>query len=161
MWHSIANKNKVATIAYTIKYSRRKTTVVRISADGVEVRAPYGVSQARIDAFVTSKQDQIRQRLAEFKKIAHAQKQFVLHYDDQVLYRGQRLPLVVSADDKIGCDEHCFYVPPHLIAADLQAACRQIYRQQAQQVLSKRVAVYAQRMQVQPQRVRVSQAKTN
>lgn len=52
--------------AFRILRSRRKTLAVTVSAGSVLVRAPYGVSDAAIRAFVASKRAWIERKLEEY-----------------------------------------------------------------------------------------------
>lgn len=52
---------------YSVKYSRRKTIGIYVSAEnGVEVRVPHFVSRREADDFVASKQEWIEKQLANF-----------------------------------------------------------------------------------------------
>lgn len=62
-----------ASQSYLIKYSRRKTVGLYVSAEGLEVRAPYGTSKAWIQSFVDSKRHWIARNLQK-AVTKHAQK---------------------------------------------------------------------------------------
>jgi predicted metal-dependent hydrolase len=54
--------------SYTIQYSYRKTVGIRINRKGeLIVSAPIGVSEQRVNLFVTSKKDRITQKISYIK----------------------------------------------------------------------------------------------
>jgi predicted metal-dependent hydrolase len=86
-----------AVVAWTLRRSRRAKRVrIVVRAGGVEVVAPPRTPRAAIDAFVASKRDWIRAKVAAWREREVEALPERFETGGQVLYRGQQLELVVE-----------------------------------------------------------------
>jgi predicted metal-dependent hydrolase len=145
---------------YTLTRSNRRTCAIYIRTGAVEVRAPLTLSQAAIDRIVNRKADWIARKLAESRTQTDQRSSFVLHYGDNVLYRGREYPITAKPGNQAGFDGASFWMPPDLPPERIKAICALTYRLCAKQTLPKKAADFARRMDVMPASVRINGAKT-
>lgn len=87
--------------SYTLRRSARaKRTRIVVTADKIEVVAPLKVSESKIQAFVKSQQDWIRQAMARVSQrtpatVGLAPADYV--EAAEIPYRGERIPLTIKA----------------------------------------------------------------
>ena len=145
---------------YTIVRSERKT-VGWVVVDGVlEVRAPHNMRKSQIELLIASKDNIIQKKLAESLVRKEQRKNFVLHYDMEIPYRGRLYPIVARTGNRIGYEDS-FFVPPGLDQVQIQDCCISIYRMLAKTYLSKRCGELAEAVGTSPSQVRISSARTN
>jgi len=150
-----------STIPYTLTRSRRKTIAIYITEDAtVEVRAPLIASQADIDKFVASKEKWIRTHLAERKRLGDEKTSFTLEYNDMVLFRGAKYPLVAKPGNLAGFDGESFYLPPGLAAYEVKGIIIQVYKMMARKLFKEKAGSFAKSMKVVPSAIKVTSAKT-
>lgn len=65
-----------------VKYSKRKTLAIQILDGQVIVRAPFGVPDALIDAFLAQKQAWIAQKLAQYQPLGYVKGQTLRLFGD-------------------------------------------------------------------------------
>jgi len=145
---------------YTLMRSRRKTIAIYIVNGAVEVRAPLFASKRDIDKFILSKEKWINDKLTKSVERIEKRESFNIDYGATVLYRGEGYPIVTREGKHVGFDEVEFYMPPNLSPDQVKNACVQLYRILAKDVLTDRVADYAELMKVAPSAVKINSAKT-
>lgn len=146
-------------MSYTLTRQNRKTIGIYIKNGGVEVRAPLGMSQREIARFVDSKRAWIDAALAKEQLRLQQRAAFALHYGDAIPYRGQAYPIAPRPGRRVGFDGS-FYMPPELSGEEIMAACVQIYRLLAKELLREKSLYFAEKMQVTPHNIKVNGAKT-
>ena len=146
---------------YKLTFSNRKTLGLYINGGVLEVKAPRGCSQARIDRFLMSKEAWIKEKLAISKEIAQKSANFVLGYGSSIMYLGKAYRIISREGNRIGFDEdNGFYMPPDLSPAEIRACCIKIYRMLAKNELTNRSLDFAQIMGVTPSAIKINGAKT-
>ena len=149
----------VNDIAYSLTRSKRKTAAIYICNGIVDVRAPLKMPKKEIDRFVSSKEEWITKKLAVSKQQAVRQKRFTLDYGDTVICRGREFTIVAQFGDDFWYDESNFYIPPGLSASEIKRACIGIYKSIAADVLTEKTQKLAALMSVNPESIRISNAK--
>ena len=146
---------------YTLVRSRRKTLAIYITKNAaVEVRAPLKMPQQYIDRFVASKAQWIDVRLQKRSRIREERAAFTLRYGDPVLLCGRRYPLTAREGKLCGFDGDCFFIPAGLRENEMKGAVVQAYKLAAKQIISPKLAAYAQRMDVEPAGFHITGAQT-
>jgi len=116
--------------------------------------------KTEIDRFVNLKSGWINRKLVESQVKTDQRNCFELHYGDLILYRGRSYPIQMKPGNRVGFDGECFWMPPDLSPKRIKAACVQIYRLFAKQVITEKIQVYAKRMNVFPSDIKINGAKT-
>ncbi|MCL1791480.1 MAG: M48 family metallopeptidase [Peptococcaceae bacterium] len=148
-------------ITYTLNRSKRKTLVLRVTAEGtVEVRAPFHVPRREIDRFVASKQQWIKTRQIAREGLWREKEAFTLAYGSSVMVRGREYSLTAKEGTQAGFDGTCFYLPPGLSSDELKRGVVRIYRIMAKNLLTDRADHYAKITGLIPAAVKISNAKT-
>ena len=148
-------------MTYTITRSKRKSCAIYVRDGLVEVRAPLKLPKTEIDRFVKSKSVWIARKLEESQAIAKQKDSFELNYGDMILYRGTLYPIKMKPGNRVGFDGNCFWIPPYLPPMRIKAACVQIYRLFARQVMAEKSLAYAKLMNVTPSDIKINSAKTH
>ncbi len=148
-------------VDFTVIRSNRKTAAIYIRPDAsVEVRAPLKMPLREIERFVAAKEAWIRAKLSLVEERQTEQAAFVLTYGDSVLYRGAAYPIAARPGRRVGFDGACFYMSPGLEPEQIKAACVQVYRLLAKQLLTEKTLQFAAQMGVSPAGVKITGAKT-
>ena len=148
-------------ISYKLLRSRRKTIAVHIRKDAsVEVRAPLQLSKNDIDKWVASKETWIEKHLERRRQLNAEKSVFALNYGDMVTLAGNAYPIRAKEGNLIGFDRQCFYMPPDFTHGEIKSAVIQIYKMAAKNIIKKKVAEYAEYMNVTPASVKITDAKT-
>lgn len=144
---------------YELLRSKRKTLVVYIHAGTVEVRAPRQMSVSVIEDFLISKQSWINKKLEQSCAQQLQRDLFKLSYGDQLLYRGKYYPIAVSKNDRSSFEGYHFLLPANLDSDEMKHACVLIYKKLALDYLTKRSLFMAAQMGVEPESIKISNAK--
>ena len=148
-------------IDFTLIRSARKTAAIYIRPDAtVEVRAPKAMPRGEIERFVASKEGWIREKLALTQAKQEERASFSLRYGDTALYLGIEYPITARAGRRVGFDGACFYMPPGLDEEQIKAACVQIYRVLAKNLLNEKAHQFAGQMGLSPAGITITGAKT-
>jgi len=146
---------------YKLIRSKRKTVAIHITKHGtVEVRAPKDVPKSYIDGIVCEKDKWIEKHRLVMERRIEGKDKFRLSYGDTVMFLGEECSIIAKDGGHAGFDGECFYVPPGLSDNEIKAAIVRIYKMLAKQIMPQRVALFAQRMNVNPSSVKVNSAKT-
>lgn len=142
---------------YQLIRTERRTLGLEIRETGeLIVRAPHRLSQAKIDEFLREKERWILRHKDNIRKqaLAHPPKQFLA--GEEFLYLGLCYPLKTAiGPQSLFFDHSAFYMP----ACSQEKARQQFlkwYRQQAQLIISARVADYAVRHGLNYQAIRIT-----
>ena len=144
---------------YTLKRKKRKSIAIHVNSNGVEVRAPFRMSQREINEFVTSKEKWITDKLMIIEELAVRRDAFTLNYGDMLLYRGIRYPILGTNSRQSVPENTVFLIPQDLPPGNIKTACIRIYRELAMRDLTARTFEYTGRMNVAPATIKVSGAK--
>ena len=147
-------------INYTLIRSRRRTAAIYIRGDSVEVRAPLRMPRSELDAFVSSKDKWITDRLNKSRALLSRREIFKLNYGDTIALLGGRYPIVGKAGARAGFDCASFFMPPDLPPERIKTVCVQTYRKLAKMHLTKRTYELAGKMPAKPVSIRITGAKT-
>ena len=143
-------------IKYRLIRSNRKTLELRVTKDGIVVRAPYNCPTSKIEDFIKLKWGWLEKNIAKVQKYAAIKNTYKLDYDSKLMYRGNRYPIVAS--EKYGFED-MFFIPPDLPEAAIRLNCENIYKYLAKLHFNARVKDFAKIMGVQPTAVKVNSAK--
>ncbi len=142
--------------------SKRKTLGIEVHPGGeVLVRAPLRLSKKVIDSVLEEKQNWIQRKLAEFEKLreAHPQKNFIP--GENFPYLGERYPLILSdrARPSLALEQDRFILARTALDR-AEAVFEAWYLAEAQRVFTLQLTYYAEITNLQPQRLRLSSART-
>ncbi|MCI5609850.1 MAG: M48 family metallopeptidase [Roseburia sp.] len=138
--------------------SRRRTIALEINAQGeLIVRAPFRASMEQIMDFVERKQDWICDKTRQMQVRRQAQPHIGIAQGDQLYYKGELYPVIISEGRSGSFDGSCFHLPSTANTGEMLTAW---YRKQAARVIIPRVEEYAARMGVEPKGVRITSART-
>ena len=138
--------------------SRRKTIALVINSDAeLVVRAPFYASHQDIMYFVQQKQSWIEQKTEEMKRKRQERPILSLQDGEKILYLGRECMLFRGMTKKICFDGKAFLLPE-----DAEARKKLVtwYRKRATVILQERVDTIAKKMQVKPEGVKITSAKT-
>lgn len=159
---------------YHVRHSQRaKRTRIVVTADKIEVVAPFGVSEHRIKAFVSRQQNWIKDAVNRIHNKAKASQTFAPpRYVDgvNVPYQGKQIPLTIkpTSGQNIKLQLHSdqqfiVYLPEHLrensselIKQALEKWMKLQIRQHAQLLITK----HSGKHQLIPRRIRIKTQKT-
>jgi len=147
-------------VNYNLTRSNRKSVVLYVRDNGIEVRAPLKMQRADIDKFVASKEKWIADKLALLSERKETRDNFTLNYGDTVTYRNQKYLISAREGNRMGCDNESFYMPENLTNEEIKYTCIAIYRMLAKRDLTKKVFDFSKTMGVVPAAVKISNAKT-
>jgi len=146
------------TEPYNLKLSKRKTISIRVNEDAtVEVRAPIGMSQKSIEAFLAEKQDWVNKKRALMKKHVMEREAFLAKPPETLMFLGEDHE--VRRGNKPSFDGTYFYLPEGEFT-ELKPAIIRLYKRLARQVIEKRVKFFAEKMGVSPAGIRINSART-
>jgi predicted metal-dependent hydrolase len=141
--------------------SQRKTTALRINADGtLEVRTDFKTPNTELEKFVKAQEKWIAKHLPEITACSAKKAEFVLDYDNMLLFRGKEYPLRARPGFQAGFDGECFYLTPGLAEGDIRSYIIKVYKNLADSVLRDRTSHFATLMAAQPLSIRITSAKT-
>ena len=147
-------------INYNLTRSKRKTIALYVRSGVVDVRAPLRTPKYEIDRFIASKEKWIRSKLVYLDERAERRESFSLNYDEVVIYRNRKYPIVQISGNRVVFDGDSFCMPQGLTPEDIKAACVRIYKKLAKRDLNEKVQQFAKQLSVQPAAVKVNSAKT-
>ena len=116
--------------------------------------------RSAIDAFVTSKEKWITDRLSKSQTQLDKRENFKLDYSGLIALRGRQYPILAKTGARAGFDGKCFYMPPDLPPERIKAVCVKTYRKLAKQYLTDRTYALSAHMSAKPASIRVTGAKT-
>ena len=144
-----------------IIHSKRKTFALEVKRDGsLVVRVPLRATRAQVEALISQKADWIKAKQELVKSLYPPVPPRAYVNGDGFLYLGQSYKLTIldgAAEPLVLSDQ--FYLA-HLAQPGAQAVFKAWYRQQAFDVISRRVEWYASRHGFVYQQVKISQART-
>ena len=138
---------------YELIRTRRKTIAIYIQECRVVVRAPLRAPARDIDSFVESKQKWIGKHLALQNERKANRDAFKLDYGSIVLYLGREYR--IDSDNK----ENTLYMPPEQSREQIREKLVRIYKEYAQDHITKRVAHFSPIIGVYPKNIRIGSAK--
>lgn len=143
-------------LEYTLKRMKRKTLSAHVLDDGtVEVRAPYGVSKAFIDAFVAENEEKLKGYVND-RILKNARRStFEVKVGSRLLFMGDEYT-VAQGDGRIEIADGKFYVSGDNVKAQVIG----LYKGYARKILNDKVAKYSRIMGLYPKSVGVGGAKT-
>ncbi len=147
--------------APTIIRSKRKTFALEVKRDGrLVVRVPLRATRAQVEALVSQKSDWIKAKQELVKSLYPPvpPRQYVNGEDFLYLGQSYKLAIVGGAAEPLVLTDQ-FYLAPQALP-DAPAVFKAWYRQQAFDVISRRVEWYASRNGFAYQQVKISQART-
>jgi len=145
---------------FRLTRSNRRTLALHIRDGYVEVRAPFGLPEHRIQAFIAKKEKWIETKLAESISRVKRRESFSLSYGDDIRYRGKLYRITEMHGDKRGFTGSCLYIPPDLSSGQIKSYCTDILKMQAERLFPYVARRYIGLMAVSPAGFRVSNAKT-
>lgn len=138
--------------------SRRKTIALVIDSDGeLIVRAPFYASNRDIMRFVQEKQDWIEQKSEEMKLKKQERPKLALQDGETIPYLGRECMIFRGMTKKIYFDGKAFLLPE---AGDAGTKLVTWYKKRAAVILRERVETIAKNMQVVPEGIKITSAKT-
>lgn len=138
--------------------SRRKTIALVIDSDGeLMVRAPFYASNSDIMRFVREKQDWIEQKSAEMKQKKQERPTLELQAGETIPYLGRECMIFRGMTKTICFDGKAFLLPE---TENAKGKLVGWYKKRAAVILKERVETIAKSMQVSPEGVKITSAKT-
>jgi len=145
---------------FKLTRSNRRSLALHIRDGCVEIRAPFGLPEHRIQAFIAKKEKWIEVKLAESISRVKRRESFSLSYGDDIRYRGALYRITEMYGDKRGFIDTCFYIPPDLSPGEIKNYCTDVLKMQAGGLFPYVARRYIGLMAVSPAGFRVSNAKT-
>ena len=146
-------------IAYTLTRSKRKTVAIYIRNGFIEVRAPLKMPKKEIDKFILLKEKWITKKLASSVQQVNKQKHFTLDYSDIIICRNKPHTIIAQIGNDCWYDDGYFYIPPDLTPNEIKQACIGIYKTIAADILTEKTQKMAAKMSVNPESIKISNAK--
>lgn len=138
--------------------SRRKTIALVIDSDGeLIVRAPFYASQSDIMRFVEEKQGWINQKSEEMKQKKQERPSLTLQAGETIPYLGRECMIFRGMTKKICFDGKAFLLPESKEAKEKLISW---YKKRAAVILRERVETIAKGMNVTPEGIKITSAKT-
>jgi predicted metal-dependent hydrolase len=161
-------------VAYTLKRSTRRSLGFLVSAQGLRVLAPNWLAERDIEAALHAKAAWIAQKLAEQRTRAlnppaghPTDAAMAWQHGAELAYLGGVVRLAVSSSPAISRASAtltdnvlCLELPPGAAPPQIQAAVEHWLKTQALHVFQARCAHFAPQLQVRPQRLSLSAART-
>jgi predicted metal-dependent hydrolase len=155
-------------IAYELRRSARRTIGFSIDDRGLTLTAPRWVSQVQIEASLQEKSRWILRKLTEWRTYEEQRsaQRLVWQHGAGVPYLGETLELCVDAQMRCGnicLQQSTLRIGPGDDAKDaqwMQRAVQAWLREQARQVLSQRLDLFAEKTGLRPARWGLSSART-
>jgi predicted metal-dependent hydrolase len=139
--------------------SKRKTLSLIVENDGtLTVRAPLRMKEADIRRFIEVKQDWIKQKQAKVLKDAVAPRQYV--NGERFLYLGREIPLRIVPNGKPALVMVRVFKLTKSAQPQAESHFTAWYKKQARMVLTERVALFARNHDFEPEKLRISSART-
>ena len=146
-------------VEYTVKRSSRKTMGIYVTPTGVEVRAPYSISQKRIDWFVRKNEEWIKEKSIKQIERTADKKKLELNYGSKINVLGKEYTITEKPGDMVGYNDDDFFMPNGLGNKGIISACKQIYRLIARGIVIGKVVEYSMKVKITPLVVKISDAK--
>lgn len=138
--------------------TRRRTIALVIDSDGeLIVRAPFYASDREIMRFVSQKQDWIMKKTQEMHIRKAKRPGLGLEEGCVLYYLGRTYSVERTETMTIHVDGDCIRIPRN---ADAKAKLTAWYKKEASKLIKPRVRLYAERMGVEPEGVRITSART-
>jgi predicted metal-dependent hydrolase len=145
---------------YTLLRSARKSCAIHIKDGMVEVRAPYGLSKQRIEAFLAEKRDWIAQNTHLSAQRRAERESFQLDFGATVRYLGRSLTLKRGTGTQAQICGDSVFLPANLTPLQIKAAMIALYKYAAQQILPEKVRTFATQMRVTPGQIHIGSSQT-
>lgn len=138
---------------HTVIYSDRKTVSLQINRDGsLTVRAPRGMSRAKIEEFISAHKGWIEKKSGE-----RAERTGL----DFVYYYGKKLPVCETEEKKVGFDGEKFVVPAGLTEPQKREALSYFFKSSGKKYMEKKTSLWAAVMKLPaPPAPKITGAKT-
>ena len=138
--------------------SRRKTIALVINSDAeLVVRAPFYASHQDIMRYVQEKQSWIEQKTEEMKSKIQERPELTLQDGEKILYLGRECMLFRGMTKKVCFDGKAFLLPE---SQDARNKLITWYKKRASVILQERIDTIAKNMQVTPEGMKITSAKT-
>jgi predicted metal-dependent hydrolase len=148
---------------YKLTRSKRKTLAIKINKDSsLEVKAPINLSNEKIDEFVKSKEKWISKHSKDILEKYNLKKQFTLKFGDCVFLRGECNPILATEGNTASYnpEEKKFYIPEIANSKQIKELVVALYKLIAKSYINDRVSFFANKMNIYPQGLRITSAKT-
>lgn len=143
-------------IAYQVVRSNRKSVALVIDNEAnLIVRAPIQMPDATIDEFVRKKRRWINEKQQQVAVFGEKHPPVVVETGESIMYLGSNYAIIKDDVDSVEVSGNELLVPENFDVAALTAWLKE----QAMQIISERVALYANIMGVTPGTVKLSEAK--
>jgi predicted metal-dependent hydrolase len=142
--------------------SKRKTLSIEVHPDGeVLIRAPLRLPKKMIDRVLEEKHDWVRRKLADFENQRAGQPLRNFNPGETFPFLGQRYPLHLRdrARPALALENGCFLLARGALE-QAEEVFERWYRAEAQRVFAERLAYYSALTGLQPERLRLSSART-
>jgi predicted metal-dependent hydrolase len=148
-------------LEYTLVRTDRKTAAIYIRRDGtVEVRAPKRMALRDIERMLADKKEWIEKHKAEREKNTESKKTFALNDGDELLYIGNKYPLVLDPCAAAASFDGQKFVSPAIDGTASRDALVRLYIKLAKDELTKRVERYSAVTGLKATSVGITRAKT-
>ncbi|KZX11498.1 M48 family metallopeptidase [Methanobrevibacter curvatus] len=148
-------------IKYKLIRSKRKTISLKIKENGqVIVRSPLKTSKSFIDDFIKSNEEWILKNQKELIKKFNSKNSFNLNYHDKVYLRGNLVEIIPSDDNIAQFKDNKFFIPKNLDNNQIKSIIIHFYKIIVKSYINQRVSHFKKIMNVNPLKVRISNAKT-
>lgn len=143
-------------IAYQVVRSNRKSVALVIDNEAnLIVRAPIQMPDTTIDEFVRKKSRWINEKQQQVAVFGEKHPPVVVETGESIMYLGSNYAIIKDDVDSVKVSGNELLVPENFDVAALTAWLKE----QAMQIISERVALYANIMGVTPGTVKLSEAK--
>jgi hypothetical protein len=150
-------KIKISKIIRT----KRKNIALVISHDAtLVVRAPMRTPLSYIEKLVEEKFAWIERKMREFEKRPKATKKTFLE-GEEFLYLGKKYKLALTDGLKIETTEDLELLFPHVFLWRAHQRMHDWYKKQAQEIISERTKIMAEKLNLKYASIKISNAKTN
>lgn len=141
--------------------TRRKTIALIVTREGkLVVRAPLRATRAQIEQILTAKADWIEARISEVRE-ALARTAHIYRPGESFLYLGQEYPLALVERERPALSQaYGHFELAWKALPRAREAFVSWYRARAREVLTERVGIYAARMGLQPNAIKITGART-
>lgn len=135
-----------------LRHKRRRRPAFFLTAEGIELRVPYKMSQRVIDTILKEHEKWIKEKLHSFPKREPIQ--------DHLLYRGQSIPLVRLSCQTFEFKDEYFHCPIEWSELEIRSSYESWLREQALQEVRKRATYYEGLLGVKASGIRIGNQKT-
>ncbi|WP_066400317.1 M48 family metallopeptidase [Neobacillus mesonae] len=155
------------TIRFEIKYKNRKSIGITMDSYGnIEVHAPKGTPDDRVQQLLEDKWDLIQQKLKEMNDRLQGPQKKVYEEGESILYLGTTYSLQVIQDINIPQEQVvlekgklCIYVK-QADSEKIKQALKRFYYQQCKTLVEKSIASHQSHFKTKPRSIRISDSKT-